>query len=305
MEFKLMPFTLPTISRRQFLTAAAAGAATCLTRGAGAEDRVRDPNRFALLSDTHIAGDPKTIARGISMHEHLQAVVREILASQPTPAEVFISGDCVYSKGLSEDYSTLLDVLKPLSEAGLPIHLGMGNHDHRERFREAFGEAVRKASSLEAKHVLVVPSPQANWFVLDSLDQTDKTPGTLGGEQLQWLAQALDQAADKPALVVVHHQPDNRPVVSGLVDTNPLFEVLSPRRHVKALFFGHTHVWLVTEREGIHLVNLPPTAYVFSPGQPNGWVDASLTAAGMTLELRCVNPLHARHGQRVELKWRS
>jgi 3',5'-cyclic AMP phosphodiesterase CpdA len=300
-----MPFTLPTISRRQFLTVTAAGAATCLTRGIGAEDRVGDPNRFALLSDTHVAADPKTIARGISMHDHLQAVVREILASQPAPAGVFISGDCALAKGLSEDYSTLLDLLGPLRDAGVPIHLAMGNHDHRERFRQAFGESARKASSLPEKHVLVVPSPHANWFVLDSLDQTEKTPGTLGGEQLQWLAQALDRAADKPALVMVHHQPDNRPVAGGLVDTEPLFEVLSPRRHVKALFFGHTHVWLVTGRDGIHLVNLPPTAYVFSPGQPSGWVDARVTAAGITLELRCVNPQHARHGQRVELTWRE
>ncbi len=300
-----MPFTLPTISRRRFLTSATAGAAACLTRGVWAEDRVCDPNRFALLSDTHISGDPQTVARGINMHDQLQAVVREILASPPAPADVFISGDCAYLKGLSEDYATLLEVLKPAREAGLPIHLAMGNHDHRERFRQAFGEAVRKASCLEEKHVLVVPSPHANWFVLDSLDQTDKTPGTLGGDQLQWLARALDQAPDKPALVMVHHQPDDRPVVSGLVDTRALFEVLAPRRHVKALFFGHTHVWLVTEREGIHLVNLPPTAYVFSPGQPSGWVDVRLTAQGMTLELRCVNPQHAQHGQRVELKWRA
>jgi len=146
--------------------------------------------------------------------------------------------------------------------------------------------ATRKASSLDEKQVLIVASPQANWFVLDSLDQTDKTPGKLGGEQLQWLARALDQATDKPALVMVHHQPDNRPVVNGLVDTDDLFEVLSPRRHVKALFFGHTHVWLATERDGIHLVNLPPTAYVFAPGQPDNhglFLAANLTAVLLLL----------------------
>ena len=300
-----MPITLPGISRRRFLSAAAAGVATCLARTAWGEDRACDPNRFALLSDTHVAADPKMMARGVNMHDNLRAVIREVLALQPAPAGAFVCGDCVYLKGTSEDYATLLDVLRPLREQGLPVHLALGNHDHRERFRQAFGEAEREASGLDSKHVLVVPAPLANWFVLDSLDQTDKTPGTLGGEQLKWLAEALDRAADKPALVMVHHQPDNRPVVSGLVDTEPLFEVLSPRRHVKALFFGHTHVWLVTERDGIHLVNLPPTAYVFAASQPNGWVDARLTGEGMTLELRCLDPQHPKHGSRTELKWRA
>ena len=90
-----------------------------------------------------------------------------------------------------------------------------------------------------------------------------------------------------------------------LVDTEPLFKVLSPRPHVKALIFGHSHVWKVEQREGLHLVNLPPVAYVFAASNPNGWVDARVAADGLTLELRCLDPQHAQHGQRVQLKWRG
>jgi len=158
---------------------------------------------------------------------------------------------------------------------------------------------------LEEKHVLVIPTPHANWFVLDSLDQTNKTAGVLGSDQLKWLADALDRAADKPALVIIHHNPDHRPIISGLVDTSPLFDLLLPRRQVKVWFYGHTHTWAAGQRDEMHLVNLPPTAYVFSPVQPSGWVDARLNATGMTLELRSVDPQHARHGERVELPWRS
>ena len=71
------------------------------------------------------------------------------------------------------------------------------------------------------------------------------------------------------------------------------------------MIFGHSHVWKVDQREGLHLVNLPPTAYVFAASSPNGWVDARVAADGMTLELRCLDPQHAQHGQRVELKWRA
>lgn len=300
-----MPITLPALSRREFFAAAAAGAAACWPPGLRGAEPACDPNRFALLADTHIAGDRKAAARGVTMFDHLQAAGREILAAQPLPAGVLISGDCAYSQGTREDYATLLDALLPMREQGLPVHLALGNHDHRDHFRQAFGETVRQASQLEEKHVLVIPTPHANWFVLDSLDQTNKTPGVLGREQLAWLAEALDGAADKPALVLLHHNPDPRPDASGLVDTAPLFDLLLPRRHVQAWFYGHSHVWTVSQREGLHLVNLPAAAYVFSPAQPSGWVDVRLSATGMTLELRSIDPQHARHGQRLELAWRS
>jgi 3',5'-cyclic AMP phosphodiesterase CpdA len=301
-----MPITLKAISRRRFLVTSVAGAAAvCSVRGAVGKERPADPNRFALLADTHVAGDRLAVARGINMADHLQAVGREILAAEAAPAGVLIGGDCAYTSGTSEDYGVLMDLLRPLREQGSPVHLALGNHDHRERFWQAAGEADRQASLVEEKHVLKVAAPLANWFILDSLDVTNKTPGTLGDHQLKWLAGALDQAADKPALVMVHHNPDEKPKTTGLTDTGRLFEVLLPRRHVKAVFFGHTHVWQTGERDGLHFVNLPPTAYVFSAGKPSAWVDARLTGNGMTLELRCVDAQHPQHGQRVDLNWRA
>jgi 3',5'-cyclic-AMP phosphodiesterase len=162
-----MPITLPPISRRRFLTTAAAGATTCLARGGLGKDPLGDANRFALLSDTHIAGDRKKMARGINMYDNLQTVVGEVLAEQPAPAGVVIAGDLAFNDGTREDYATLLEAVQPLRERGLPVHLALGNHDHRQRFWQALGEAERKTSRLEQKHVLVVSTPLANWFVLD------------------------------------------------------------------------------------------------------------------------------------------
>jgi hypothetical protein len=74
---------------------------------------------------------------------------------------------------------------------------------------------------------------------------------------------------------------------------------------VKSFVYGHTHDWKVTQDEsGIHLINLPPVAYVFKDTMPSGWVRAVLDRSGADLELRCVNPGHARHGEQVRLKWR-
>jgi hypothetical protein len=52
-------------------------------------------------------------------------------------------------------------------------------------------------------------------------------------------------------------------------------------------------------------VNLPPVAYVFSAGQPSGWVQATLEDKGIQLELRCVDTAHKAHGQVTKLQWRA
>ena len=51
------------------------------------------------------------------------------------------------------------------------------------------------------------------------------------------------------------------------------------------------------------MINLPPVAYVFTSGNPNGWVRAELLEEGMTLELRTIDPAHKQNGERVGLKW--
>ena len=188
----------------------------------------------------------------------------------------------------------------------MPVHLALGNHDHRERFWEALQAEKAASRPLADRQTALLSTPQTNWFVLDSLESTLSTPGLLGQEQLDWLAKALDANPDKPALILVHHNPGKIGSVSGLRDTDALFAVIRPRKQVKAYIFGHTHVWHVQpDVSGIHLVNLPPVAYVFSEGEPAGWVHATTERKGMRLELRCIDPKHKAHGQVVKLNWRA
>lgn len=301
-----MPVTLPPISRRRFLAASFATGAGLLTgRLRAADEQDLDPDRFALLADTHISGNRDEIARGTNMAANLRQVGREILAGRRLPSSVLIDGDCAYLDGKADDYSVLVELLAPMRQSGLPVHLALGNHDHRERFWQALPPREERAKEIEQRHLTVIRAPRADWFILDSLDATNRTPGVLGEEQAQWLARAVDESPEKPALVMVHHNPDERPMPGGLVDTRALFDVLLPRRQVKALFFGHTHDWKIAKRDGLHLVNLPPVAYVFGEGKPNGWVDFRLNEGGAVLELRCIDANHPQHAQQTELRSRS
>ncbi len=240
-----MPIHLPPLTRRRFLvdTLAAGAGLVIAGRSAAAAESARDEHRFALFSDTHISARRDEVHRGTNMFDNLRRVGDEVLALDRPPSCVMINGDCAFLTGQSDDYSVLLELLRPLREASLPIHLALGNHDHRERFWDASRDDPAQERPVDGRHISIIESPRANWLLLDSLRETNETPGALGESQLAWLGTVLDARADRPAIVLVHHHPTENPNGSGLVDTAALMNVLAPRKQVKSLVFGHTHHW--------------------------------------------------------------
>lgn len=302
-----MPVYLPAISRRRFI-------ATSLTAAAGAlcapsllaANRKTDSDTWAFLSDIHIAADPKKVARNINMTNNLKAARKEILSWPTRPAGVLVNGDLAFNSGETVDYGAVTKLLEPLRKDGMPVWLGMGNHDNRHRFWASMQSAKHIEPGLIDRQVMLIKNKHANFFVLDSLIQTLRTPGEIGAGQRAWLTEALDANADKPAIIIVHHNPVDSGMAANLDDQKEMFEILRPRKHVKAWFFGHTHYWNVARDEsGIHLVNLPCVAYPFKPEAPSAWVHASLKPEGIRLELRCVDPTHKQQGEIKDLAWRA
>jgi len=303
-----MPLYLPQLTRREFLKRAAlAGAAFALgpQAHAGIFGKSRDRNTFAFFSDTHIAADPAEIYLKVNMMDHLAACVRELAAWPVRPMAVIVNGDLAYLFGKPEDYATFAKGIQPV-RAIAPMHLLLGNHDERENFWRAFPQDMANVKAIPQRQAAVFSSDRANWFLLDSLEVTDKMPGELGAVQLGWLARELDARLYKPAVVVVHHNPQFPKPTTGLLDSAALMETLAPRRQVKALIFGHTHDWHIAQHEsGVHFINLPPTSYPFKAGRPSGWVRATLARNGAEFELRSLDPHHPEHAQVKQLKWRE
>ena len=302
-----MPIHLPPLTRREFLAGSLAAAGSAAVPQTLRADEPVDRDRFILMADSHVWEFRDREYRKTVPTANFIEAVRQIVALRPRPAGVMLAGDCVHLVGNAADYTVLAAEVKPLRAAGLSVSLSLGNHDHREHFWDAFPEVKPNgAPPVETTHVAVVETPRANFFLLDSLNKTNITPGLLDEKQIAWLAKELDARADKPAIIVAHHDPQrDLPKISGLLDTKAFYDVIVPRKQVKAYVFGHTHRWGVTKHEGIHLVNLPPTAWVFDATQPRGWVDLRLSDGGMTLILNTLEGKHEKHGEKAELTYRT
>ena len=147
-----MPIILPPITRRQFvthsLTLGGTAIVTSRTLPAANSERTRlDPNRVALLADTHISADPDLVYPGtkwpgspVKEDEHesvniaqcLTEVTKSVIALHSRPAHLIINGDCALSNGKESEYKQLLELVEPIRIAGITIHVTIGNHDNRE-----------------------------------------------------------------------------------------------------------------------------------------------------------------------------
>lgn len=300
-----MPLHLLTLHRRRFLEVAGVGVLVCgparSASGATEEDLI------CLLNDTHI-GEKQPADSPVP--SHLRQAVTSLVERPSKPACVIINGDLALKDGQEGDYRHLARLIQPLRDRGVQTHLTLGNHDHRETFYHVLSSERPEDPPLASKHLAVLETSHANFFLLDSLQQTMVTPGVVGEKQLSWLAASLDRLRSKPAIVVAHHNPrlggDPLHFPGGLIDSQELWKVIGPRRWVKAYIHGHIHDRSYAEYQGIHILNTPATSYVADPAKSTtGWTTMRLTPQGATLRTHTTDPQHPWNGESKSLSWRS
>ena len=291
------------ISRKDFLKISSSilGAATVSSRAIFADNSDEaQPYRLALLSDTHVPRDADETYRDFSPVDNLRRIVPQVAES--TPSAAIINGDAARLVGFTEDYQMLKGLLEPLAKE-MPVYIGMGNHDDRKNFLEVFA-ADQQASDRQAvngKSVLVVEHPTVRTIVLDSLLYVDKVAGLLGKSQREWLARFLTDADNRPTILFVHHTLGDGD--GELLDVDRLFRIVEPHKNVRAIFYGHSHRYLIEKRADLYLVNLPAVGYNFRDSEPVGWVDAVFDANGANLTLRAIGGNTKDDGQTARLDW--
>lgn len=302
-----MPIHLATLNRRRFLQVAGANILLIQQSLSAVEPTDVEGDLVYLLNDTHIGEKHPSDS---PVPSHLRQVVSELVSRSTRPACVIINGDLALKDGQAGDYKHFAKLIAPLQKARIDTHLTLGNHDHREMFYKIMTEQQPKNSPVESRHITVIETKHANFFLLDSLQKTMITPGTIGKNQLNWLAAALDGFNRKPAIIVAHHNPrlggDPLHFPGGLIDSKDLWKVIAPRKWVKAYIHGHIHDRSYAEHEGIHILNTPATSYVANPKKSTtGWTTAKFTPGGVTLTTHTTDEQHPWNQESKKLVWRS
>jgi Icc protein len=292
------------MNRRSFIQTGLAAFGTLVTLnagcGTGLMKKGQQQTHLALLADTHIPEDVENNYRGFYPYQNLHKVVPEIINASPDG--VCIAGDLARLTGQPGDYVNLKKLLSPVAEK-TPVFMGLGNHDNRENFLKAFDETPGEKPAVKGKYVTIIEKAPVRLIMLDSLLYTNKVPGLLGKAQRQWLENYLKESDQTPTILCFHHTLSDGD--GDLLDVPRLFSMIAPIRKVKAIVYGHSHVYGYSEFEGIHLINLPAVGYNFSDSDPVGWVEAYIGSRGGDFVLHAVAGNQDNDGSVTKLAWRK
>jgi len=230
-----------------------------------------DELRFVHFTDTHVVG-PGVAVRGVDTCRTLERVVDAVNGLSPRPAFVIVGGDLVspdippdhdgHRDATDAEYEASYIVLRSiLDRLAVPYHVLMGNHDRRG----PFGRVMLAPPAAEpARHRYVVDVDGYRLCALDSLVPGEK-PGRLGADQLDWLRDRLREAADRHAVIAVHHHAVpiglERLDVQMLLDADALWGVIREAGNVRGVLCGHVHLQHEEVREGIPVVTTPSTCF--------------------------------------------
>lgn len=211
--------------------------------------------KFVVLSDLHL-GPPGIAVNGLDPAARLAAAVQAINRDHGDAAFVAIAGDLA-DLGEVQAYEVLRDLLAPLA---MPCHITIGNHDQREAFLSIFGAALCDPEGLVSKAI------DLDGYRVILLDTT--TPGTHAGAlcagRRDWLAARLDEAANRPVIVVMHHHAN---VLSLPVDEIPLADgagfaqLLKRHPDVRMVISGHVHLTTAGFWHGLPMTTLAGSHY--------------------------------------------
>jgi Icc protein len=293
-----------SMNRRSFIQTGLAAFGTLVALNSGCSTGLikkgEQEAHLALLADTHIPEDIENNYRGFYPYRNMEKVVPDIISAPPDG--VIIAGDLARLTGQPGDYANLKKLIDPVAEK-TPVFMALGNHDNRENFLKVFDETPGEKPDLKGKYVTVVKTAPVRLIILDSLLYTDKVQGLLGKAQRQWLENYLKESDETPVILCFHHTLSDGD--DALLDVPRLFSMIAPIRKVKAIVYGHSHVYGFSEFEGIHLINLPAVGYNFSDSDAVGWVDARLTRRGGDFVLHTIAGNQDKDGSVTKLTWRK
>lgn len=190
---------------------------------------------------------------GQDVNARLDSVLTHALAHQPDA--FFLTGDFCAAEPIQEIFHALRARLDRLN---VPYYITPGNHDDRVMLRNAFYLEGHNYEPIRG----LVRIKDHNFLFLDS------SPGTVDGNQAEWLASALETYPD--AAIVIHHPPVPMGVIFmdntyPLRQTDKLLAVLTADNRPRRVFCGHYHSGRMVKWKNLEVHICPPTSFFINP----------------------------------------
>ncbi len=243
--------------------------------------------KFIVLSDLHLVGEDET-SKGLDTFVRLEKGIAAINARHADADFVVLAGDLadLGFRGEEAPYHRLKAAVSALT---VPCHITIGNHDSRDLYVKVFGETERAGTGYIDK---VIDAKGYRVILLDSVTAPGAEHshgGQLAPSQLDWLAQRLDEAADRPVVVVLHHHAN--PLLTKvdriiLENGKALADVLNRHGDVRQVIAGHVHYTSTAIWHGLPFTTLAGGHYnVTVPLDPEAAIDQLWGPAQMAVVL--------------------
>jgi len=223
--------------------------------------------KFLVISDLHLVPEGQTSVT-LDTAARLETCVAAINARYPDADFVVVAGDLA-DLGEEAAYLRLQTLLAPLV---IPAFVTLGNHDDRPTFLRVFGGALADETG-NVNHVIDAKGYRV--IVLDS-SEPGRVDGVLEPAQIDWLTARLAEAADRPVIVVLHHNANALHIAADnikLIDDAPFLAALKTHPDVRQVIAGHVHLTSTAIYHGIPFTTLAGGHYsvsfnVDAPDQP-------------------------------------
>lgn len=209
---------------------------------------------IAQVTDIHLGFDPGNPDE--ANRKRLDQVLRALHDGPNRPDLLLATGDLT-DRGDADSYHRLADAF---SQCAFPVWPCMGNHDDRAHFAQHFPHIRQEDGFVH----YVIPLEGRRIIMLDTLE-----PGRHGGafceQRAAWLSARLDEEAEMPTLIVMHHPP----VEVGIewMDTHvdePWVQrftaTVANRPNVQAILCGHIHRTITAPWQGTTIAICSSTA---------------------------------------------
>lgn len=227
---------------------------------------------FIHLTDTHMnaAGKQEGDFAKFNLAEKVKQAFQHAKDNGVKPDFALITGDLVH-EGDATDYVYARSLLDECSELiGAPIHVVLGNHDHRAPFRQGFLGELPSEEPYYYSHM---------YDGLRLIGLNTQVEGDHGGivddEQMAWLAEQLKTPAPEGTIIAIHH-----PILTiggfggdhHLLKNREAFGNLIEGTDVLAVMAGHVHSNNVGTYKGICSVAASGTAFIGDLADPEHFV---------------------------------